>query len=180
MKYKVEKFVEIPQGMNVSISGNEMIFKFNGKETRKRFNLGKIVISIKDNKISVCAEKSTKRELKMIGTIVAHLNNLMKGTKENFVYQLEICNVHFPMTLKVEGDLVKIKSFLGEKIERKARILPNAKVEIKGNKIEVSSYDIEAAGQTAANLEQATKIRNRDRRIFQDGIFITETPKGKI
>jgi large subunit ribosomal protein L6 len=116
----------------------------------------------------------------MIGTIVAHLNNLMKGTKENFVYQLEICNVHFPMTLKVEGDLVKIKSFLGEKIERKARILPNAKVEIKGNKIEVSSYDIEAAGQTAANLEQATKIRNRDRRIFQDGIFITETPKGKI
>lgn len=180
MKTNVEKFVEIPQGMNVKINGNEITLSSNGKEVKKKFNLGKIKLSLKDNKISVAAQKSTKRELKMIGTIVAHLNNVVKGSKDNFVYHLEICNVHFPMTLKVEGDKVKIKSFLGEKLERIAKILPNTKVEVKGNQIEVSSSDIEAAGQTAANLEKSTKIRNRDRRIFQDGIFITAKPKRKI
>jgi large subunit ribosomal protein L6 len=80
------------------------------------------------------------------------------------------------MTVKIEGDKFKIKNFLGEKIERTAMICPNTKVSIKGNIVEVSSVDIEKAGQTAANIEIATKIRNRDRRVFQDGIFITEKP----
>lgn len=180
MKTNVEKFVEFPQGMNVKVNGNEVAISSSGKEVVKKFDLGKIKLSVKDNKISVAAVKSTKRELKMIGTIVAHLNNVVKGFNKSFVYQLEICNVHFPMTLKVEKDTVRIKSFLGEKLDRQAKILPNVKVEVKGNKIEVSSNDIEAAGQTAANLEQSTKIRNRDRRIFQDGIFITDKPKRKI
>ena len=109
----------------------------------------------------------------MIGTTWAHLKNMIKGLGEEFTYELEVCNVHFPMNVKADGNKITIKSFLGETTERIAKIVDGAKVEIKGSKITVTSNDIEAAGQTAANLEKATRLTGRDRRIFQDGIFIT-------
>ena len=120
----------------------------------------------------------------MIGTIWAHLKNMIKGVGEDFVYELEICNVHFPMSVKadiggseeVAGGRIIIKSFLGETTIREARIMDGVKVDIKGSKITISSSDIEAAGQTAGNLEKATRLTGRDRRIFQDGIFITSKP----
>src|SRR3989344_4935855 len=90
----------------------------------------------------------------------------------------ESCNVHFPVTLKVEGNKFVITNFLGEKTPRFAKIPQGVKVEVKGQKITVSSHNKDLAGQTAANLEKATKIRSRDRRIFQDGIFLVERPAG--
>jgi large subunit ribosomal protein L6 len=80
------------------------------------------------------------------------------------------------MTLKKEGDYLIVTNFLGEKTPRKSLILKGVNVEIKGKEIFVTSHDKELAGQTAANIERATKVRNRDRRVFQDGIFIVSKP----
>ena len=165
--------IEIPEGVEVVASGNEFSVKGSGKEIKRNFDLGKVKVVVKDGKIVLTAKSATRRESKMIGTAWAHLNNMIKGISENFVYELEVCNVHFPMNVKQEGDVIVIKSFLGETTDRLSRVLPGADVEIKGNIITVSSHDIEAAGQTAANLEKATRLTGRDRRIFQDGIFIT-------
>lgn len=172
--------IELPEGVTVSVNGNEFTVKGNGKESVKSFDLGRVNAEIKDGKVVLSAKGATRRESKMIGTSWAHLNNMIKGVVEDFIYQLEVCSVHFPMNVKADGDKVVIKSFLGETTERIAKILPGTKVDIKGTAITVSSGDIEAAGQTAANLEKATRLTGRDRRIFQDGIFITEKPGRKI
>lgn len=172
--------IEIPEGIGVEINGNEVSIKKENKELKRKFDFGKIKIVVKDGKIILSVKGATRRESKMIGTIWAHLKNMVKGVSGEFVYELEICNVHFPMNVKVDGDRVVIKSFLGESTERIARILPGVNVEIKGNLITISSSDIETGGQTAANLEKATRLTGRDKRIFQDGIFITAKPGGRI
>ncbi len=173
MNKDLERSIDIPEGIEVVISGNEFTVKGNGKELNRSFDLGKIGAEIKDKKIFLSAKGATRRESKMIGTTWAHLKNMIKGIGEDFVYELEICNVHFPMNVKIVDDKIIIKSFLGETTKRVAKIASGTKVDIKGSKITVSSENIESAGQTAANLEKATHLTGKDRRIFQDGIFIT-------
>ena len=109
----------------------------------------------------------------MIYTIVAHLNNLIKGVQEKYEYTMKMCFNHFPMTVDLSPKEAVIKNFLGEKIARRAKIVDGVNVKINKDIVVITSVDKEAAGQTAANFETATKIRNRDRRVFQDGIFIT-------
>ena len=176
MNRDLERIIDIPEGVEVIISGKEFVVKSNGKELTRNFDVGKVGAVVKDNKIVLSVKEATRRESKMIGTIWAHLKNMIKGFAEDFVYELEICNVHFPMNVKLDGNKVIIKSFLGETTERIAKILPDVNLDIKGSKITVSSNNIESAGQTAANLEKATRLTGRDRRIFQDGIFITSKP----
>jgi large subunit ribosomal protein L6 len=176
MNKDLERAIDIPEGLEVVINENIFTIKGNGKELVRTFDIGRVIANIKDNKIILVAKGATRRESKMIGTIWAHLKNMIKGFSEDFVYELEVCNVHFPMNVKLDGDRVVIKSFLGETTERISKVLPNVNVDIKGSKITVSSNNIEAAGQTAANLEKATRLTGRDRRIFQDGIFMTSKP----
>ena len=98
---------------------------------------------------------------------------------EKYIYKIEACNVHFPMSLKIEGNKLLINNFLGEKVARVAKILAGVDAQLKGTSITLTSHNKEAAGQTASNMEKATMVRNRDRRVFQDGLFITEKPGDK-
>ena len=105
---------------------------------------------------------------------------MLKGAKEKFEYQLKVVSSHFPITVEVNGNTATIKNFLGEKIPRKVSIVDGCEVSINKDLISIKSNSKESAGQTAANFETATKIRMRDRRIFQDGIFLINKSGRKI
>jgi large subunit ribosomal protein L6 len=173
MRKDLERAVEFGEGITVKKEGNEVIVSGNGKELRREFDFGKVKMDVKEGKVELKAKAATRRESRMIGTIWAHLKNMVKGINEEFVYEMEICNVHFPMNVKQEGNKITIKSFLGEKTDRHANVAEGVKVDISGNRITITSHDIEAAGRTATNIEKATRLTGRDRRIFQDGIFLT-------
>ena len=175
MKKDIEKIIKIPEGVDVEIKGGQIIVKSGGKEMKKELCLPNIKIE-KDKDLKISSKKATKREAKLIGTFASHIKNMIDGLKKEFVYKLEICNVHFPMSVKVEEDKLVIKNFLGEKVDRTAKILSDVKVEVNGNEIIASSTNKNSAGQTAANIEKTTKIKSKDRRVFQDGIYITEKP----
>ncbi|MFH1638268.1 MAG: 50S ribosomal protein L6 [Candidatus Woesearchaeota archaeon] len=171
-KLKLE--IEAPEGIEIKLDGKILTIKGPKGEVSKKFDVASVDISSEGNKVKLSPKKFTKRQKMFINTFEAHINNMLKGTKEGFEYKLKICSSHFPMSVSVEGDNVIIKNFLGEKVNRKALIVKGANVKIQADTITVTSADKETAGQTAANMEQATRITNRDRRIFQDGIWITE------
>jgi len=105
---------------------------------------------------------------------------LIKGLSEPFVYKLKICGSHFPITVKVEGKNIIISNYLGEKVPRKCRIVGDAEVKVDGNIITVTSNNKEYAGMTAGIIEKTVQIKLHDRRIFQDGIYITEKAGNKV
>ncbi|MEM5882706.1 MAG: 50S ribosomal protein L6 [Candidatus Aenigmatarchaeota archaeon] len=163
---------KIPDEVKVEIEENK--FKVSGPlgNLEKTFKIPKeIRVEKLNNIIKVSCEE--KRKLKaMAGTIVAHLRNMVEGVQKGFKYKLKIVYSHFPITVKVEGDKVLIQNFLGERVPRIAKIKGNVKVEVVPPEIYVSGIDLEDVSQTAANIEQACRIKARDRRVFQDGIWV--------
>lgn len=173
MKKQLEQQIEIPEGVEAKIEEGMLIVTGPEGEDKRKFESTGLVFEIKDNKIIIGHKKATKSEKKRINTITAHIKNLLKGVQEKFEYKLKIASSHFPITVKVEGNEIIIKNFLGEKIDRKTTFPKGAEVKVDKDIITITSINKELAGQAAANLETATKIRGRDRRVFQDGIYIT-------
>ena len=179
-KQKIEKLqeeLEIPQGISAILEGNEVILKKDNKEVRRKLN-NRIQLKIDGNKILISSKKVTKREKKILFTTKAHIKNALEGLTKAFKYKLQAVSVHFPMTLEVDktNNLLVVKNFLGEKKPRTIKIISGVEIKVNKDMIELESVDIEKAGQVAANIEKGSKIRCRDRRVFQDGIFITEKP----
>jgi len=174
----IQQEVELPEGVEVEIEGNKVKFRKQDKEVEKV--LPGVLIEKKENKLIVRTTRSTKREVKQVNTILSHIRNLILGLEEDFFYKLQICSVHFPMNISVKENFVIVKNFLGETKERKAKILEGVEVKIDKDIIIVSSANKELAGQTAANIEKTTRTKTKDRRIFQDGIFMIERAGKKI
>ena len=172
----MEMIVNIPEGIDVRIENFRVsVSGKNGKLEKDFFTpLFQDLIKIERLNGSIkISSISDKRKVKSeIGTMAAHIRNMIKGVTEEYVYKLKIIYMHFPITVKISGKEVTISNFLGEKSPRKANIVGDSKVEINGDMITVKGINKEYVGQTAANIERATKIKARDRRVFMDGIFM--------
>ncbi len=166
--------VKLPEGVSAKMEDNKItITGDKGSLTRELFYPG-VSIKINGDTISIQSVKDNRRYTRIVNTFRAHIKNMIKGVTKGYRYELKVCYAHFPMSVKVQGDEVVISNFIGEKVPRKAKILPGVNVDIKGRNIIVTGIDVEKVGQTAANIEQATRIVGKDRRKFQDGIYIVK------
>lgn len=170
----MKESIEIPGGVNAEISSS--VVKIGGKfgKVERKFDANKIKIEKNQNKITLETPGEKKSDKTILYTFKSHVKNMIHGSKDKITYEMKIIYSHFPVTCEVKGDTLIIKNFLGEKSNRSTKILSGVKVTIKGRDIELEGADIEKVSQTAANIEQATKIIRKDRRVFQDGIYITK------
>lgn len=163
--------IPIPEGVEVTIN-DEVVVTGSKGELKRKFKSRNIKISKEDGKIILEAPFPKKRDKAMLGTIKSHISNMIIGLTDGFNYKMKIVYAHFPMTVKVAESMVTIENFLGERHPRTAKILGDTQVQIKGDEVTVEGINKEEVGQTMANIEQATKIKGRDPRVFQDGIYL--------
>lgn len=165
---------KIPEGVTMMLKGSMVSAKGKKSEEKRDFPSIGIKMELKDNKLIVSSKNSKRKTKARIGAIISHVTNMAKGASEGFTYRLKAVHAHFPMTFKVQGNKFIVENFLGSKSTSEAVILEGVKVEAKGADITVQSTNKEKAAQTAANIERTTYIRNKDRRVFQDGVFLVE------
>ena len=126
----------------------------------------------------IWAEWPRKKEASLVGTIYSHIKNMITGVQKGFTYKIKIVFSHFPITVKVKDKAVLIENFGGERNPRKAKIVGNTKVKIQSEDVILQDINLEDVSQTAANIEQATKVKRKDPRIFLDGLFVYERSEG--
>ncbi|MFH1257194.1 MAG: 50S ribosomal protein L6 [Candidatus Diapherotrites archaeon] len=177
-----ERKISLPEGFEASAEGSKMTVGFKGKQLVKDFHAQSLSFDVKGKEIvvSIANGKAKKRDLAVLNAVNSEINNMLAGLSKGFEYKLEVVYAHFPMNISVKEKVVEISNLCGSKMVRRAAIVGETKVEIKGKEIFVRGADKEAAGQTAANIEQATRLSGKDVRVFNDGIYIVSKPHVSI
>lgn len=173
---KIVHRISLPDGVNASLEGNNVTISKDGNSVSREFRHPRLDISTAEDSVEVFCDLPRRSERALAGTWNAHITNMVKGVDTGFEYRLQAVYSHFPMTIKVQGNKLTVNNLFGEKVPRVAK-LPwspsdvEVRVENKTDII-VKGSDREKVGQTAANIERCCVIKKRDRRVFQDGIYI--------
>jgi len=174
---RIDHTINIPEGVSATLNdGMATVSGPNGSISRE-FISGRVSLFREGDALIVRVDIPRRKEKALAGSWAAHLRNMVVGVTDGFTYHLKALYSHFPMTLAVKGNVFVVNNYFGEKVPRNAALpwASEVKVEVK-NKVEVivSGANKEKVGQTAANIERCTTVKKRDRRVFQDGIYLVK------
>jgi large subunit ribosomal protein L6 len=175
---EISKTLQVPDGVEVKIENRKVTV--NGAKGTLTRDFSYVPISLEgDGKtVRVWAEWPRKKEASLVGTIYSHIQNMITGVEKGFSYKLKIVFSHFPMSVKVQGKTVLIENFTGERRARRVKIVGDVQVKVQSEDVIVEGINLEDVSQTAANIEQATKVKKKDPRVFLDGIYVYERNEG--
>jgi len=169
----VEERVKIPDGIAVAIEGGSVRVSSGKVALVRRLSYPRVSLAVEGKELRIRCELPKRKEKAIVGTYASHVRNMIEGVSKGWLYRMKIVYSHFPMKPSVKGNEFVLENFLGERHPRRAEILGEQTiVRVEGDQVTVHGPDLEAVSQTAANIEQMTRIRGFDPRVFQDGIYI--------
>jgi len=173
MDININEHIATAAGVTMTVEhGNLVTVKGPKGEVKRSFFDPKIQLTAAEGGVDLKAPRATRKEKTRLYSYAAHIKNMITGVQTPHEYKLKVCSGHFPLNVAMSGNTMSVKNFLGEKTPRTVSVPAGVTVKVEGDKITVSSPDIELAGQTAASFERMCRITNRDLRVFQDGIYI--------
>ena len=178
---QLEKFqdqVDIPEGVKVTQKKHMLSFEGPLGKTFKSFRTIPVNIEISEDKILLKAIGDKKRDYAILHTARSIIRNICEGLIVGYTIKMKVVFAHFPITVKVDGKDILIENFQGERAPRKTKIVGNTKVIPKGEDVILTGEVWTDITQTAANIELKTKVKNKDHRVFLDGIYVFDKKKG--
>jgi large subunit ribosomal protein L9e len=183
-----EEILEVPENVKVSIKSR--LVTVEGPRGKLVKDLSHLAVNFsvpKKDQIGIEIHHGNRKNVATLRTVRTLINNLIIGVTKGFKYKMRYVYAHFPINVNLNknGDTglweVEIRNFIGEKIVRNVVMQPGVEVEIsKAQKDELILFgnSLEAVSQSAADIQQICRVRNKDIRKFLDGLYVSE--KGNI
>jgi large subunit ribosomal protein L6 len=175
---EISRTIQVPDGVAVNLEGRKVTVTGAKGTLERDFSSIPVSIDAEGGTVRVWAEWPRKKEAALVGTIHSHIQNMIKGVQTGWTYKIKIVFSHFPISAKVQDKTVLIENFTGERRARKAKIIGDVKVKVEAEDILVQGLNLEDVSQTSANIEQATKVKKKDPRVFLDGLYVYERKEG--
>ena len=175
---KFETEVEIPEGVTISLDKHMLQVQGPLGRTFKNFRKIPVNLEIADKKVNLKAIGKKKKDYAILNTSRSIIRNLCEGVTNGYTIKMKVVFAHFPITVKTEGKNVLIENFQGERAPRIAKIVGETKVVPKGEDVIITGHVLTDVTQTAANIQSKTKVKEKDHRVFLDGIYVFEKKDG--
>ncbi|AFS82688.1 50S ribosomal protein L6 [Candidatus Nitrosopumilus sediminis] len=178
---QIEEFkdqVDIPEGVTVTVNKHMVSFVGPLGKTHKSFRNIPINIEVNEGKVLLTAINQKKKDYAILHTARSIIRNICEGLVTGYTIKMKVVFSHFPITVKVEGKKILIENFQGERAPRITHSVGNTKVIPKGEDVILTGEVWTDVTQTAANIELKSKVKNKDHRVFLDGIYSFEKNKG--
>ncbi|MCW4052135.1 MAG: 50S ribosomal protein L6 [Candidatus Bathyarchaeota archaeon] len=172
------KTVQVPESVSIMLDGRVITVEGEKGRLVRDFSHAPVTLQKIEKTVEIRTEWPRKKEAAVVGTVSSHIENMIIGVTKGFTYKLKIVFSHFPISVKVEGKNAVVENFTGERGRRLAKIMGETQVTVKSEDVIVQGKNIEEVSQTAANIEQATKVKSKDPRVFLDGIYVYERFEG--
>jgi large subunit ribosomal protein L6 len=168
------------RNLDIQLTLNKQQVRVQGPlgELTRDFSHAPISLIHKNNKVTIEVMWPDKRTAATVGTIYSHIQNMIKGVTHGFTVKMKIVFAHFPMSVKIQENQVIIENFFGERQPRRASIFGDVQIKVEEDDVIIQGINLEAVTQTAANIQQATRIKKKDPRVFLDGIYVYERNEG--
>ncbi|XP_032459859.1 LOW QUALITY PROTEIN: 60S ribosomal protein L9-like [Phocoena sinus] len=174
--------VDIPENVDITLKGRTVIVKGPRGTQQRDFNhisgeLG--LLGKKKKRLRVDTWWENRKELVTVRTICSHVQNVIKGVTLGFSYKTSSAYAHLPIHVVIQenGSLVEIQDFGSEKYICRVRMRPGVACSVshaRKDELILEGNDIELVSNSAALIQQATTVKNKDIRTFLDGIYVSE------
>lgn len=177
MKYAaIDEEVSIPEDVTAELQDKVITFKGKqGKLTKDFSHARAIDIKLLDNTIFLHADFPRQNHIAKTKTLKNIMENMIRGVQVGYEYRMKIVYSHFPITVDVpkgNSEEILVKNFIGERAPRVTRKIGDVKIKANKEEVIVSGVSKEDVGQTCANIQKLCKIREKDKRVFQDGVYV--------
>ena len=170
--------IQIPNDVKVNLKGSMLHVQGPLGHVYKNFKKIPVIIEVDDKKIVLKQTGERKKYYAIRNTAKSIIQTLCTGVVDGFTIKMKIVYSHFPITVKVEGKKILIENFQGERAPRIAMIRGDTKIDVKGDDVIITGPVLTDVSQTAANVQQKSKVKNKDHRVFLDGIYRYSNSKG--
>lgn len=172
----MEKEVTLPDGVEAKFENGILVLKGQKGELSRKFLHPKARMELKGKKVTIKSLEDRRRANAITGTWASHIRNMSAGVASGWEARMKAVHSHFPIKMNVEGNKVVIQNFLGGRKPKVAKLPAGVNAEVKKDEMIITGLDKELVGQACGNIENVTRVTGRDKRVFQDGLYILGKP----